>query len=407
MSKEKENLKLEKLKQILKDDNFDIKENEAKEDEDVLPEKPVNFYRLDKSKRFLVEGKAGSKINFALIFGAIWIVFVLILSFSLPDFITQIQGIIGMVLMLAFGGIAVGMGINIAIKNKRAKAREDEILKNCTLTDAKVTSCIITRRTVRGSDDSESTYYDVCLEYKFFDADLNRRTQKYEKTYSYNPNFFKGQYLMVAFNSHDSLILKEFSLLNFDQKRFEQTQAERSDDDFDGLSGDLVKVDLTKKITDAESSQATFIASCVLFGFALILAIVMVAVSTLFYGSFPIYVYLLVLLLMLTPSITMFIAGAILLKSELRSRKHLRQILENDPMFTFGKMFATEKTYSSKSGKEIIYCYIDSTGKECRKIAQSQALHESVHSEEQSVLVAYTRDGNSTILSEYTLIDEA
>ena len=72
----------------------------------------------------------------------------------------------------------LSLGIIFRIKDKKLKKREEEILKNCVLTDGRITEYSCVQREYRDSDGT-NVNYEVELKYTFYDKDLTVRSGKY------------------------------------------------------------------------------------------------------------------------------------------------------------------------------------------------------------------------------------
>ena len=368
----------------------------------------VNFYRLDKTKPYKTVSAAATSrayiflIIFAVVFLVSDAVFTAVYSLS-GDAAIDVTAIIAPVFLAAMGFFFLGLGIYFHKRRKRLTGEESELLSDCTLTDGRITEyrCVESSHT----DGSHTTYF-VELEYVFFDRDLTARSGKYSATYGYEPQFYKGQYLMIAFNATDSLILSEFTLEKEDEKRFFQNESSRSDDDFDHITGELIDVDLKKRVKDYHYSIVLFWAAFAVFVFNLAYIVpisIFVAPQFDFKWIVPDVIALIFLYLM---PVILFGVSAYLLKKYFVASSHFKKIMRSRPYFTFGKVFASEKTYRGSARKKAFYCYIDKWGERHTEVVTSYVYRARIQGEDYDVLVAYTSAGDSTIITECVLCAE-
>ena len=147
---------------------------------------------------------------------------------------------------------------------------------------------------------------------------------------------------MIAFNDTDSVIMNKFTLSE-GAEEFASAEAERERVDFNGLTGNLIKVDTSKPIFIAEYAWSLFLKTA-------------------------------------------------------KRKKRLKQILEGNPRFTVGRYFIKKNTYQFNAGNSQYFCYISENGlkhvEECAGIWKMEDGAE--------VMVAYG-GGLSEIISNYTL----
>ncbi|MDE7264713.1 MAG: hypothetical protein K2N52_00360, partial [Clostridia bacterium] len=237
--------------------NENVTENERKNEGGK-----VNFYRLDKSKPYKVEGGASrSKVNFMIIFGSIFLAAALIVGCVMLKSISENPVMVAVpIFMCVFGGVFLGVGISSQLKNNRKRAEEQTVLSDCVLTDAKIAECLCEKRTHSDSHGHSHTSYAYTLTYSFVDENSNERTGTYNCVYTTDPQFYKGQYLMVAFNAYDSLIMREFTLEGGDMNTFLDNEAARSDDDFDSLTSEELDIDTSKPLKSFDGSFVWLVA---------------------------------------------------------------------------------------------------------------------------------------------------
>ena len=179
-----------------------------------------NFYRLKSSRSARVEGHVG-KINGFLIFA----VFFAAGSLSLIIYNLVIQSGYGLeaylvVAMFVVGcSIFLGFGIHEQIKSNKANAAERKLLKNCICTDGIINKCSCKEYVRTHSRRTDSYYYKVSVQYSFYDDNNRLKRRSFDNTYSYDPEFYEGQWLMVAFNDTDSAILGSFSFIRSEERR--------------------------------------------------------------------------------------------------------------------------------------------------------------------------------------------
>lgn len=310
-----------------------------------MEQKGAQFYKLNKSKRYGVEGTQ-FKVSGAIIlavFCAVCLVSAIALTIINYDVFFQeiaitfstcsLYGVTAAI--VAFGCVRYR-----PVFQKRRFARK--IIKNCTLTDGKVIK--INQSQVRGYTSSKYySYTAVRLMYSFCDADGNLRYGELAGNYAEVP-FYCGQNLMIAFNDTGSVIMSEFALL--DGEDFERAEAERSQGDDTGLTGELLKIDLSKPIGIADY------------------------------------------------------AWSAVLKTDKRV-KRLDRILVNNPSFTVGRLFVKKRTYRRKAGNQLFYCYLDTNG--ARREGECEGIQNL--NDGDGVVVAYG-GGESEIVTRFTLIEE-
>lgn len=389
-------------------DDYDISGEKAKEVFEKKEQTQVNFYKFDKSKPYKVEG-GGSQMISSLIF--LWIGIGLLILDIVIFMQNNLNGgfdiisLVPYIFLSVFALIFLIVGFNQVKKSMKRKIREQAILNNCTLTDATVTSYSCVRRTTR-HDDHSHTRYDVTLTYSFTDDRNTHRTETFEHTYTSDPEFYKGQHLIVAFNSTDSLILSKFTLVEEDKRIFEQNEASRSNDDFDSLTGGLLDIDMSQPIKGHEGKWdiilPTIFVGAYLIMFTIIFFTFLLPVTLSFdsLAFVPLIIGGVVVLFFALP-ISFF--AKVIIKS-LKNRSNFKKVISSNPYFTYGKMFASEKTYRAGAKKQVMYCYIDKWGEKHTKTETSLTLCDSAQGEDVKVLVAYTANGESTIVKDYTLI---
>ncbi|MDE7087807.1 MAG: hypothetical protein K2O67_06415, partial [Clostridia bacterium] len=81
-----------------------------------------------------------------------------------------------------------------------------------------------------------------------------------------------------------------------------------------------------------------------------------------------------------------------------KSVSKLKRILKNEPKFTRGKIFASEKTYREGAGKRVLYCYIDDKGGQHTEVLNSPYYRKTVEDKKLTATIAYDKNGNSVPL---------
>lgn len=366
-----------------------------------------NFYRLKSSRSARVEGHVG-KINGFLIFA----VFFTVVSLSLIIYNVAVQTNLDLEAYLVIAMFVVGcsaflgFGIHEQIKSNKANAAERKLLKNCICTDGIINKCSCKEYVRTHSRRTDSYYYKVSVQYSFYDDKNRLKRRTFTNTYDYDPEFYEGQWLMVAFNDTDSAILGSFSFIKEDMEKFLKNEAERSADDFDNLDGELLEVDPSKKIVSAEFEYAWFWAAVGLFVFLLAytVPISICATPELVTGKIIPDIFIIFILYLLPVFLTAVIVGFIV--QYVKKRRYFKKILNNNPNFTWGKIFASEKTYTSNARKKVFYCYIDNGGNRYTKRFFGAAVRKAVHGRPTDVAVMYDKDGNSIPLYNYKFVGE-
>ncbi len=303
----------------------------------------VQFYKLNKSKRYGVEGtnfKIGDAILMAVVLTFFLAVLIALIVINF-DVLFHDAGIT----VFTFGFTAILLIITAVVFAKyipliKRKKFARKILKNCILTDGIVEEIVKKKRQYNGRHHS-ITYYSILLEYSFHGPDGTLRYAKHTGDYTEVP-FFLGQNLMIAFNKSDSVVLSKFTLSE-GADEFATAEAEREKADFSNLSGELIKIDLSKPITLAGYSWSQ------------------------------------------------------LLKNAKRER-NLKKILNDNPSFTVGRMFIKKSTYRYNLGNMQFYCFIDAHGKkyvnECSGIDNFK--------DGKEVMVTYSGN-DAEIIGDYTI----
>ncbi len=366
-------------------------------------ETQINFYRLDKTKPCKsVSAEASSKIHvFLIVFSVIFLaadaVFAAVYLTAYET--VELTTIVGPVFLAVLGSVFLGLGIRFRAKQKSLKSAESELLKDCTLTDGRITdySCVKSR----DLDENSRTTYSVELKYCFFDKNFKLRSGKYSESYGAEPQFYKGQYLMIAFNETDSLILSEFTLETEDEKRFLQNEIRRSDDDFEGLTGELLDVNLKERVADYQYSAAWLWAAVAVLVFCVAFTVpISIFVLPRFFNFDSVMPDLIVTIMFCLMPLILVGVAAFLLKNYFVKSSHFKKIIKNRPFFTLGKMFASEKTYRGNARKKVFYCYIDKWGERHTDVVTSHIFHAKVQDETAEVIVAYTSAGDSTVITD-------
>ncbi|MDE6504509.1 MAG: hypothetical protein K2L42_01425 [Clostridia bacterium] len=276
------------------------------------------YYKLDNSGRSGVEGlnnKVGAEILAYTVLFIFWCVAaaVTVINFNVLFSDTRVTVFISIFIFLLSVISALFFVKYVPVYKKRINARR--ILKNCTLTDGTVTSVNKQKIWHNGTHRGYS-YYRIFLEYSYIGSDGALCCGKYTGNYSEIP-FYVGQNLMIAFNGADNVILNKFTLSE-GAEEFAAAEAEREKADFKGLTGKLIKVNLSEPIKIADYSHLSFLKT-------------------------------------------------------VKKRNRLKQILKDNPRFTTGRFFVKKSTYRDKNVNNKFYCYITESGirrvEECAGIA--------------------------------------
>lgn len=305
----------------------------------------IRFYKLNKSKRYGVEGTyfRFGELILACVFLTIFLT--ITVAFTVVNFDNLFRDVRSTIFIIMFVAILALIFLLIYSRyipvHKRRKAAR-KILKNCTLTDGTVIDIQEQRVEHSGTDSVHyRVYYRVLLTYKFYGTDGAERYGELRGNYGEIP-FFVGQNLMIAFNDTNSVIMNKFTLTD-GAEEFAAAEAEREKVDFQGLTGYLFKVDTTKTVAIAEYSWSVF--------------------------------------------------------GKIRKRKkRLKQILSDNPRFTVGRYFIKKSTYRSDSGNTMFYCFKTSGGAE--RIGECGGIED--FKDGKDVMVAYSGD-LSEIISYYTV----
>ncbi|MDE7301014.1 MAG: hypothetical protein K2N47_02480 [Clostridia bacterium] len=353
------------------------------------------IYRLASPASARIEGHAG-KVSPFLLFAIVWLVFLVVITvanlavgdgFEVPMII----------IVSVFSCVGVGLltfGIYDQRRQMNASAEERRLLDNCLCTDGIIESCVCQVH-VRHGRHSNSHSYTVTLTYSYEDAHRRKVIDKHSATYGYDPEFYKGQYIMVAFDEEGkSRILNRFKFVPEDERAFLENEAARSDDDFDGLDGKLVKRNGSEKIKSAEFPQVWLWVSIPFFVFAVAYTVpisILVVPQIMTGRVMPDLIFILLLYFM---PVGLTALGIFLLTRFFKGRGRLKAILENSPKYTRGKVFASERTYRGGS-KVVLYCYIDDEGKRHTKELKSPYYRKTVHGKAKQITVAYDDSGKS------------
>lgn len=363
--------------------------------EQVAPENQI-FYRLSSPDSAKVEGHA-AKVSIFLIFAVIWAVGVA--GITVANAVTgerfETPAVVLLCVFAVIGAGFVAFGIYDQRRQLRANAEERKLLADCLCTDGKIEKCTVTAHRRSGSNGT-SVSYEVSLTYAYTDLTGGTARGVHSAVYSADPEFYMGQYVMVAFNNSDSRILSRFKFVKEDERAFHKNEAARSDDDFDGLSGKTVKCN-PKTVKSAEMPHVWFWAAVALFIFIAAYTVPMsvLVVPQLVTGNlFPDILVIPIIYLM--PAL-LSAADAYFLYRCYKGRNKLKVIMKNGAKFTHGKIFASEKTYRG-GAKQVVYCYIDSEGNRHTEVLKSPYYRKTVQDKAISAIIAYDGNGNSVPL---------
>ena len=302
------------------------------------------FYKLDKSKKYGVEGtnnKIGSEILFYVVLFIFWGIAVAAAALNFNILFAYIGVTVFILTFVVILSVisAIFFMKAVPVYKKRINARR--VLHDCILTDGTVTAVNEQKMWHHGEEMYRNySYCRVLMEYSYVGFDGALRCGRYAGNYGENP-FYIGQNLMIAFNDTDSIIMNKFTLSD-GAEDFAKAEEQREQADFKGLTGKLINVNLSEPVSIADYDLS--------------------------------------------------------LINKAKKRKKLQQILQDYPRFTVGRFFVKKCTYRYKAGNKRFYCYISENGKkyveECARIYGIKDGDE--------VTVAYS-GGNSEIVSNYAL----
>lgn len=373
-------------------------------DEDFLKQPENNYYLLDLSKPYFVEGWDGKlSVRAAIIVQCV--ILALILFFTL----LSIKALLTMPILFIIPAIMFFLVLAIFIctlisakKSKAARAEDEKLLKNCYLTEGKITFYECVAKTVRDVD-SSTTRFDITLKYQFNDLNGDERTETYIKTYSCDPEFYKGQYLMVAFDNYKSLILNKFTLLDDGEEKLLKSERMRGEDDFDGLTGEIVCVDKSIPIKPYYRENYIFWLPFAVT-FTLMWIIYIAVNSVLVVPEFlkaaqtnPVSTAFTVIVIYLF-SLPMLLVGVIFSVKILKRGKVYKKIISGEHYFTYCNVFASEKTYRKGGGKSVVYCYIDKWGEKRRAKTDCIRLRKTLNTSSRRFIAVYNAQGLSELI---------
>lgn len=364
-------------------------------DGELNKESKRTIYRLASPATARVEGHA-CKVSPFLLFAVAWLVFLIVITVANLAVGEEFE--IPMIIVVSvFACVGVGLlafGIIDQRRQMNASAEERRLLNNCLCSDGIIESCNCDVH-VTSNRRSNSYSYTVTLKYSYENAHGKKVIDKHSATYSYDPEFYKGQYVMVAFDDEGkSRILNRFKFVPEDERAFLDNEAARSDDDFDGLDGKLIKRNTSEKLQSAEFPQMWLWASIPFFVIAVAYTVpisVIVAPQMMTGHTMPDLIFILILYFMPAGLIAV---GIFFLTRFFKGRGRLKVILDNSPKYTRGKIFASERTYRGGS-KVVLYCYIDDEGKRHTKELKSPYYRKTVQGNAKQVTVVYDQSGKS------------
>ncbi|MDE6442373.1 MAG: hypothetical protein K2L12_06460 [Clostridia bacterium] len=365
-----------------------------------------NFYRLKNPRSARAEGHY-AKVSFIFVFAVVFTsVFLGMLVYSLIAQLNfNIEGYIGVTVFVIVCSAFLGFGIHDQLKSSKQNKAERKLLNNCLCTDGKIDRCQCTT-IERRHDDRITYYYEVLVYYSFYDDKNILRRCEFSHVYNYNPEFYEDQWLMIAFNDTDSAILGTFSFVKEDEEKFLKNEAERSADDFDELDNEPVEIDPTRKIQSAEFEYGWFWAA---FGVFVLFAGYIIPISIFAVPSFisditVLNIFIVCFFYFPCPFEIALIIFFIV--KYVKKIKAFKSILQNEPNFVWGKIFASEKTYRSHVRKKVFYCYIDKDGNRHTKCFTGPAVLKAVQGYSVDVAIMYDEFGNSVPLYNYKFTDE-
>ena len=266
-------------------------------------------------------------------------------------------------------------------------------VKGCLFTDGIVVGVRVIKIP---SDDYEG---EVGVTYTFTDDKMRVRSAEFISNYCREVPFYEGQYVMVGFNESISFVMKKFTFVPEDMQKFLKNEAARSDDDFDGLTGELLDIDTSQPIKSLEYNGVyKWLAIC-LAG--------MLAIYVLPLGLFILPnlwdepIFLTFSLIFPTVIIVLIICFSV---KYIKRKKRVNEIVRANPYFAWGRVFYTEKTYGGGESKQLQYCYIDKWNERHTVKVNGFFMNKIISPRETAV--AYTADGKSVLLESFVLSGE-
>ena len=358
----------------------------------------ASFYRLATPLSAKIEAHSG-KVSLFLIFAAIWMVG--LIGITVANIATGEKfETAAIVVCSIFAVCTAGFLVYGIIDQKRllaANKEEFKFLSNCVCTDGRVNKCLCSTRRTRGNG-SETVRYDITLTYSYTDLAGKTVTGEHKATYAADPEFYNGQYLIIAFCGDQSRILSRFKFKREDEREFLKNETARSDDDFDGLDGKLLKCEPKRKVRSAELPNVWGWAALALFIFVAAFTIpISVFVVPQLVGGPVVPAVIGICMIYLMPTVLMAVI-CYFLSRFFKGRNKFNRILKNQPKFTNGKIFASEKTYRGGAGKRVYYCYIDVDGKKHTKALNTPYYRKTLQGQALSAIIVYDKYGNSVPL---------
>ena len=370
-------------------------------DEIDCEEKPqVNFYKLDKSKPYSFLGVHTSTnlfLAFAFFFSACT---ALVLGFGFEWFFKDTVSTLIPVFLIATTVIFWCASIWYHLRQKAKRTSQSAVFENCILTDGVILG--VHKRKIQVNDNT--TQDELELVYQFTDDKMSKRTASAKSRVEIGDVFFEGQNIMVAFTETESYVMTKYTLIKEDRQKFVVAEAARSDDDFDGLSNELLDIDLSKPIKSAEGN---FIYKLLAIILAVMVVLYLIPIGFFvipqFFDGGPIVPGIIVCVMALSPPVIVLSCVIALLYKYIKRQKRVKKIIKSNPYFTFGKMFRSENTYNGSSKKRMVYCYIDKWDE--RHTEDFHGVFSNVMANPREIIViAYTADGRSVPLETFTFL---
>ncbi|MDE6656517.1 MAG: hypothetical protein K2J85_05960, partial [Anaeroplasmataceae bacterium] len=355
----------------------------------------IHFYKLNKMKRYSIEGSVSRSFNYLIPFSIFFLIsdIVIFVIGGYNAFKELIPILLGIGFLLA-GFITLGLGIYEEIKRRRLHQFENKIMKNCTLTDGKIIQYQC--KEIRSHhQDHIDIHYEVQMTYCFYDKDFRYREAQYYSIYNQDPCFFQGQYLMIAFDKDNSLILNSFVLSKEDQKKLLQAEASRLEDKFVDVTGKLERIDI-KKYKSGENIIIHFVVAIVAFVWMLFygLLIGFLSLKHVIETQWVEVIILTIVIALVIPLAVFSIPFVWGIGTAISRIKRYKLVFKEKPVYyTYGKLFSSRKTYTLKEGKKILYYFIDHTGTSHIDECKSHLRTQDMKDEFQRVVVAYNDKG--------------
>ena len=342
-----------------------------------------DFYKLDSSKRVVVEGYR-SVLPWILLFMAIF--FCAILAFIIS--VNKESGTyddedykVFYILCGVLLGVAVILFVAYHVRNALVRKR----VLACDVTYATVTAVIVEEYTTRDNDGDSHTKERVSLTYSFYDKLGNVRTERYHKTYGKAPAFFEGQQIVVAFDDSKSFVLSKYTLIGDDFREIPNGLPQNAD--ASDLTGETVKIKVDKYVPLGYDKRY-YIMAAVYLAFALFFA-AMLTYFALTVKDVIVWAYVGFTGLFLVIFLILAVQAAIVPFS---AKRKYDEICAIGATYTLGKLEYTSKVYGNGSKGNYVCKYVDVDGNERQFRVNANLSKKLVRYGDTEVYVAYAND---------------